>query len=156
MWVVAKTKPNQELRAQENLKNQGFTPYLPKIVVKKYIKSSWVKSSEIMFPGYIFIKGKENIHKINYTYGVSRLLANKSTGIPYLLEDSLVNSMPETLCTSKGLKIGDEVEYVKGSVKKLRGILTKICNKTRVKILLDFIFSKQEIIVSKSDIQEVI
>ena len=84
------------------------------------------------------------------------MLTNKSTGIPYIIEDSLINEISDNFNIIKKLKIGDEVEYVKGSTSKLKGILTEICNKTRVKILLDFISNKQEITVSKSDIQKII
>ena len=109
-----------------------------------------------MFPGYIFIKSALDLHKINFTYGISSLLTNKSTGIPYIVEDSLINEISDNFNIIKKLEIGDEVEYVKGSTSKVKGILTEICSKTRVKILLDFISNKQEITVSKTDIQKII
>ncbi len=156
MWIVAKTKPNQEFRAKENLKNQGFTSYLPKMNKRKYLRSVWMEFSEIMFPGYIFIKSNVDIHKINYTYGISKLLTDKSTGIPYVIEDSLIAAISKNQNTCKIPKIGDKVEYVKGNTGIIKGVLTSICSRTRVKLLLDFISKKQEVIVPKSDIQKII
>ena len=39
MWVVAQTKARQEIKAENNLKNQGFKCYLPIVSTKKYCKN---------------------------------------------------------------------------------------------------------------------
>ena len=56
MWVVIKTKPNQEVRAKYNLNNQGFNTYLPILRQKKFYRGKWIDYNEIMFKGYIFVK----------------------------------------------------------------------------------------------------
>ena len=36
MWVVVKTKPNQEMKARHNLDNQGFKTCLPILRQKNF------------------------------------------------------------------------------------------------------------------------
>ena len=96
MWILAKTKGNQEIRADKNLINQGFKCLLPFLYNKKFKNSAWVDHKEVMFSGYIFINinnSDRNIHRINNTYGVSRLLINKETGIPYIINHQVIQEM---------------------------------------------------------------
>ena len=84
MWIIAKTKSNQEKKANVNLINQGFTTYLPILKRKKFLKNQWVLSKSYLFSGYIFIN-KDDAHgkyqKINNTYGISRVLIDFDTFI---------------------------------------------------------------------------
>jgi len=77
-WFVIMSKPNQELKAIKNLKNQNFDifcPYFEKEIGTAF-KPSVVK--EFLFPSYIFVKlNLENYKwlKIKYTLGVKKLLS---------------------------------------------------------------------------------
>ena len=64
-------KTQEELRAVENLENQGFEAYCP-----VYLESG---QDTVLFPGYIFIRltsdDLERYHKIRSTRGVSHVVA---------------------------------------------------------------------------------
>ena len=91
MWAVVRTKPNQEIRAKINLENQGFSTYLPILNQKKFYRGKWTNYNEVMFKGYIFVRKDhafQRLHKIKNTYGVMNILIDKSTAIPYEVNDS--------------------------------------------------------------------
>ena len=49
-WYLIQTKPRQEIRAQNNLKQQGYKVYCPMLSVEKILSDKVVMKSEIMFP----------------------------------------------------------------------------------------------------------
>ena len=74
-WYLLKTKVRQELRARDNLGNQGFDTYCP--VFKQ--KSKGTIKEEILFPGYLFLlldleKDLEKFHTIRSTRGVNEIV----------------------------------------------------------------------------------
>ena len=50
MWILAKTKGNQEIRAEKNLINQGFKCLLPFLYNKKFKNSVWSGQGTLYFP----------------------------------------------------------------------------------------------------------
>ncbi len=73
-WYLLKTRARQELRADENLTNQGFDAYCPTITRPGAAESK----EEILFPGYLFLyldlKDLDRYHKIRSTRGVSTIV----------------------------------------------------------------------------------
>jgi len=161
MWVLAKTKGRQESRARKNLINQGFKCLLPYLYIKKYIKNSWIETREVMFSGYIFIKidkSNKNMHKINNTYGVAKLLINRETGIPYVLKDEYIDEINTQLVENNdvhSVNVGDNVVITQGKLSKLSGIFMEKCSKYRAKLLVRLLSRKQEILVNMDNIQKV-
>ena len=54
-WYLVNTKARQEETANQNLSNQGFQTFLPKISydLKKNVSKPNI---EVMFPSYLFVK----------------------------------------------------------------------------------------------------
>ena len=161
VWILAKTKCRQEYRAEKNLNNQGFKCFLPIISIKKFIKNYWVDKTEIMFSGYLFINISNlshKIHKINNTYGISRLLVDRETGAPYVISDNLIQEVSvgaEQISNKNEVRNGDAVIITKGKSSNLSGIFLEKCSKYRAKLLVSFLNSEQELIVDIADIQKV-
>jgi len=161
MWIVAQTKVRQEQKAEDNLKNQGFSCYLPVINTKKYCKNMWIKTQEVLFSRYIFIKFsnfEHNFSKINNTFGISRLLVNRDTLTPYTISDSHINAIKSNICTDNTIKInhlkkGDKVNVMRGSLSSLKGIFLEKCGNLRSKLLLQLLNQKCPIIVNNTDIK---
>jgi len=161
MWILAKTKPKKEKWAEENLKNQGFMTYLPYLHSKKYVKNKWVSLKEVMFSGYLFIKVTENIskiHKINNTYGVSKLLLSRDTGLPHTLSNHEFDELTAIVRknNSGDINNGDKVVVTSGSQNKLTGTFLNKAKKNQVKILLDFLNNKHEVLIDLSMVQKLI
>jgi transcription antitermination factor NusG len=85
-WMVATYKINELKRLQENLNNQNFDYYNPKIITKK--KNLSVRE-ELLFPGYIFIQANlENYQKIKYTKGINKVLS-LNNNVAFLENDEI-------------------------------------------------------------------
>lgn len=161
MWVVAKTKVNQENRACKNLDNQGFEVFMPYFESKKFKNNAWNPQRELLFPGYVLINLDSRFnkaHKINNTLGVSRLLMDSYSGYPSILPDDIVNEIKNN--TNKPLninniKIGDNVIYTKGSLSNIVGTVIGLSGKSRIRLLIDLINTKREVFVDLLDIQRV-
>jgi transcriptional antiterminator RfaH len=161
MWVVAKTKACQEKRALNNLENQGFTVFLPYIIVKKFKKNIWNIQKELLFPGYIFVDISSNnhlIHKINNTLGVFRLLADPETGLPSVLSEYTVTHIKNNIDKSlniNDISVGDNVIYTNGALSNIEGIVTEVSGKTRIKLLINLLNTQREICANSLNVQRV-
>ncbi|WP_257294196.1 transcription termination/antitermination NusG family protein [Endozoicomonas sp. YOMI1] len=69
-WYLLKAKSREEIRARDNLENQGFEAYCPLIQEKS--------TCTPLFPGYLFIrlskKDLPSFHKIRSTRGIAQVV----------------------------------------------------------------------------------
>ena len=71
-WIVATYKIKEVRKVKNNLSNQEFKYYLPKITTKK-INSK--PKEEVLFPGYIFVNTNfENYSALKYTTGIKNII----------------------------------------------------------------------------------
>ena len=160
MWIVAKTKPKQENKAEKNLMNQGYKTSLPLLEIKKFINNKWIMQKEVLFASYIFIdlENTSKLHKINYTYGISRLLISAESGAPYLINPTIINQIRTNLnlynpLNINSLKKGDNVVVTKGKLSSLKGIFLEKCSKYRSKLLLQFLNNQRIVVVDSQYLQ---
>ena len=160
MWAVIRTKPNQELRAKINLENQGFYTYLPMINQKKFYRGKWADYNEVMFKGYIFVKKNHAfkfLHRIKNTYGVINILINKSTAIPYEINNSELHEIIAIVERNNSeFNEGDNVVHTKGNNSKIIGIIKSKLNNNRAILLLNIFGKDQEVSVSLNNLQKII
>ena len=92
-WLVVILKPNQSKIAEENLANQKFSTFFPKITYPCNGKSV----TKDLFPGYAFIKFTkfDKFLSINSTKGVSRVIRINDS-IPHV-EDSVIENIKRQL-----------------------------------------------------------
>jgi transcriptional antiterminator RfaH len=75
-WFVLQFKPNSHYQASKNLNQQGFETFLPLHDSTTRKSSRFISTKKPLFPGYMFItfdRTENDWHKINNTYGVSKL-----------------------------------------------------------------------------------
>ena len=80
-WFILQFKSNSHLIAAKNLTRQGFEIFLPLHDTTSRRLSRFVNTSKPLFPGYMFIRfdrAESKWHKINNTYGVSRIITFNS------------------------------------------------------------------------------
>ena len=106
--------------------------------------SRFVNTSKPLFPGYMFIKfdRAESVwHKINSTYGVSRLITFNSIlkSIPTTIVDSLMMryDLSGKLIPIQKLKKGDQVTVLKGPFANFIATVEKHEADRRIWILMD-------------------
>src|SRR4051794_22966009 len=76
-WYVARTLPQRELQAAQQLANQGFRAFVPRYWKNRRHARKLETISAPLFPRYIFIvlnPARERWRSINGTLGVDRLL----------------------------------------------------------------------------------
>ena len=81
-WYIVQFKSNSHHQAAKNLNQQGFETFLPLHDTTSRKLSRFINASKPLFPGYMFVrfdKAESEWHKINNTYGVSRLITINST-----------------------------------------------------------------------------
>ncbi len=148
-WFLIKTRSRQELRAEMHLKNQGFLVFCPHFYCRNGRK-------EVLFPGYIFLRFKENqpAEKIRSTRGVSHFVkfGNRIAMVPDELIES-IKLQEKSLDGSPVFNKGQLVEFACGPFKDYQAIY--LCNQgeERSMVLLNLLNASREVVVETSSLR---
>ena len=151
-WFILQFKSNSHNQAKKNLNRQGFETFLPLHDTTSRKTSRFINTSKPLFPGYMFIKfdrAKSEWHKINSTYGVSRLITFNSIlkSIPTIFVDHLMKryDLSGKLLPIQKLKKGDQVKVLKGPFADFIATVEKYETDQRIWILMDLMGRKIKI-----------
>jgi len=157
-WYVLQSKPRQEERALEHLRNQLFACYCPYHKVEKIRHGKRVFLSQPLFPGYIFInlcRLTDNWHAIRSTRGVARLVtfANQPLAVPDEIIEHL-RTHQEQQADKPLFTEGSPVVITDGPFKDLDAVFCKMDDHERVIILLNVLQRQQQIRIPMSQIRK--
>ena len=146
-WIVVNTKSNCESKATINIKKQGFSVFFPKIKKKKIVYNRFQNLTKPLFPGYIFvdIKKNEDWLKINYTYGVLKILQfnEKPYFIPLEILDNIKKKCDNNqLFSDHYFKRGEKVLIDKYKNIVLDAIFEEHIDTKRSYVFLEFLKQK--------------
>ncbi|MDA9277867.1 KOW motif-containing protein [Amylibacter sp.] len=151
-WFILQFKPNSHHQAAKNLIQQGFEIFLPLNSITTRKLSRFVNTSKPLFPGYMFIRfdrEESDWHKINNTYGVSRLITFNSClkSIPANFVNNLMKRYDSSgkLLPVKKLKKGDLVKVSKGPFANFIATVEKYEDDQRIWVLMDLMGRKTKI-----------
>lgn len=164
-WHVIHTKPQQEFRAEENLKSQGYEVYLPTCQVQKLSRGKLGEREEALFARYLFIQLDDvnsNWFPIRSTRGVSQLLRFSVNTDPVVVADELIDALKKRAQGEEPMhelfQKGESVEIKEGPFKGLGGFYEEITNlangEARAMLLVDFLGKSQRLSVSLNQIQK--
>ena len=143
-WFILQFKSNSHHLAAKNLNQQGFETFLPLHDTTSRKLSRFMSTSKSLFPGYMFIKfdrAESQWHKINNTYGVSRLITFNSLlkSIPTKFVDSLMKRYDSSgkLIPIQKLKEGDRVKILKGPFADFIASVENYESEQRIWVLMD-------------------
>jgi transcriptional antiterminator RfaH len=149
-WYAVNTQPNQEARADENLRRQGFCSWLPRFrrLRRHARRTEFVLSP--LFPGYLFVRldpETERWRSINGTFGVIRLLCNGDTplAVPEGLVEEIMQRRDETGFVgvpSRRLTFGKAVRIASGPFANLEGLFQEMPERDRVVLLFNLLGRK--------------
>ncbi|MEI7612367.1 MAG: transcription/translation regulatory transformer protein RfaH [Betaproteobacteria bacterium] len=150
-WYVAYTRPRQEVRAFENLGNQGFRCLLPRIDVEYLRNGRSVTVSEALFPRYLFVYlevGRSNWAAIRSTRGVARLV--EFGGAAARVPSALMDALAEQPAKQKALfEAGDQLKVINGPFVGIEAELLRMYKtpegEARVMVLMDILTRPQQI-----------
>jgi len=159
-WFVAQFKPNSHLQATKNLNRQGFETFLPLHNSTLRKTSRFISTRKPLFPGYMFItfdRAMSNWHKINNTYGVSKLITfnSKLNPIPAIFIDNLMMrcDLSGKLLPIKKLTKGDQVKILEGPFADFIATVETYETEQRIWILMDLMGRKTKIQTSSDTLQ---
>jgi transcriptional antiterminator RfaH len=151
-WFILQFKPNAHHQANKNLNQQGFETFLPLNNTTSRNASRFINTNRPLFPGYMFIafdRAESKWHKINNTYGVSRLVTFNSTikSIPDIFVNNLMKryDLSGNLLPINKLKKGDQVKLLKGPFANFAATVEKYEDDHRIWILMDLMGRKSKI-----------
>lgn len=145
-WLVVKTRPKQEQRALENLANQSFDSYLPKLLIERIQRGKRVQKLEPMFPGYVFVKINElaeAFYKIRSSYGVAGIVRFGDTIASIngqIVKELQALERQQTSSTADTApNVGDEVEITQGPFRGVKAKITELKGDERCVVLLTWL-----------------
>lgn len=164
-WYVIYTKPRQEVRAKENLENQGFEVFLPTCQIEKVKNSKLSLLTEPLFPRYLFIQLDQinsNWFPIRSTKGVASLLRFGKESEPVHVPDQLILNLKNFLSNHSLIdKIFLEnapIQICDGAFKGLVGIFKKInesiSGDQRALVLVELLGKLQQLSIPLKSIQK--
>jgi len=150
LWYAVHSRPKQEIRALENLQNQGFETWLPMLTIEKLRRGRLAEVTEPMFSRYLFIRldtEQTNWAPIRSTLGVSRLVSFGNRPAP--IADNLIQALrqmpdrpPERL-----LQAGQAVRMIDGPLKGLEAIYQQADGELRAMVLVDLMSKQHSVLV---------
>ena len=148
-WFILQFKSNSYHQATKNLNRQGFETFLPLNDTTSRKASRFINTAQPLFPGYMFItfdRTETKWHKINNTYGVSRLVTFNSVlkSIPTTFVENLMirYDLSGKLLPIKKLKKGVQVKVTKGPFANFIANIETYESDQRIWILMDLMGRK--------------
>jgi len=160
-WIVARTKPNREMWAAENLSRQNFGYYLPRVAevirFRDGIKQHLVKP---LFRNYIFVWVDENWVPVSYTFGIAGVMMS-GTHPAHITDEEIAKikalegkdglvTLPDRY---NGFATGETVRIKSGLLAGHRGIYRGMSAESRVHVLLDYLGHKTKVLIGDRDLE---
>ncbi len=144
-WFVAQTHAQSEIKAAQQLRNQGFTVYLPQYLKPRRHARRQDMVSAPLFPRYLFVAfdpERDRWRAVRSTIGISHMIGNSDRPLP--VPDQVINDIRSredangkvVLNKIHGLKVGEKVRVLAGAFADRYGIFQSITDDDRVRVLL--------------------
>ena len=146
-WFAVHSLPQREAGAQQQLENQGFHTFLPR---GRKIRRHARKLETILapiFPRYLFVAldlDRDRWRSVNGTFGVARLVqmaGDRPQPVPHGVVEALIalTDRQGVLRFDAGgrMVVGQKVRILAGAFAEQIGILQRLDDNGRVRLLLD-------------------
>jgi len=161
LWYVVHTQPHGEVRADINLRRQGFATYLPQYVRQRRHARKTEAVVRPLFPRYLFIAldlARDQWRSIQSTFGVNQIVlaGDKPSPLPDgVIEEIRTRETDDgyvALGLPAGVKPGSKVRLIDGIFADSAGMLERIADNRRVAILLDLLGREVRVFVPAASI----
>ena len=143
-WYAVHTQPNRESRAKNQLDNQAYEVFLPRRLKTIRHARKLTNVAAPFFPRYLFIRldlTQQGWRSVNGTFGVSRLVmqGDMPHPVPRGIVEAMIASVDAKgfLRLEENLKIGSRVRLAAGPFAEKLGILDRLDDSGRVRVLLE-------------------
>lgn len=160
-WCVVHTQPQLEMRAEANLRQQGFATYMPRYRRQRRHARRVDVVMRPLFPRYLFVclhLGRDRWRAVQSTVGVSSLLlaADAPLAVPSGIIDEMRAREDEGGCVRLGLPagivVGSRVRLLDGVFAEASGVIERIADELRVGILLELLGRQVRVMVPAASV----
>jgi len=155
-WYLLQSKPHQERRALENLRNQGFECIMPLYLRERLRRGRREKVEEPLFPRYLFVRLDSivsNWHVLRSTYGVTDIVRFGEQ--PARVPDAVIETIAKRQQANVQIfQPGDQVCITSGAFAGLEGAFEQNDGDARVLILMEFMAKQQCLSFPVSDVRK--
>jgi len=143
-WYAAHTQPHREVRAKDQLENQGYEVFLPRRLKTVRHARKLTNVPAPFFPRYLFIRLNLTQHRwrsVNGTFGVTSLVMQGE--LPHPVPRGVVEAMIASvdakgfLYLQETLQPGTQVRLAAGPFSEQLGTLDRLDDSGRVRVLLE-------------------
>jgi transcriptional antiterminator RfaH len=151
-WYVARTLPQRELRAAQQLANQGFRSFVPRYWKNRRHARKVETVSVPLFPRYVFVildRSRDRWRSINGTFGVDRLITygGNPQPVPHGVVESLIEAADPggNIQFDFHLREGQTVRVTAGPFADFVGELEHLDDNGRVRVLLEIMGGRMRV-----------
>ena len=143
-WLLAYTKPRQEVLAEEHLRRQGFEVLCPQLRVQKLRRRKWTWVEEPLFPRYLFVGAtdEQSWAPVRSTVGVTSLVrfGGVYAAVPRVLIETLLEAAAELPQSQRAVfQQGQKVRIVAGQFASLEAVFEMVDGADRATVLLNLL-----------------
>ena len=159
-WFLVQCRQGQNRRARENLEQQGYSCFDPKLRVERLKRGRREIHKESLFPGYLFIHlalSGESWHSIRSTRGVRQLVrfGTDPARVPDgVIEQLRLRSQGEQEDTRPALEHGERLRIKQGPFAELEGVFQRFDGEERVIVLFEMLQKQHRLTLNVGDIEQ--
>ena len=161
-WYVVHTQPHHEVRADVNLRRQGFATYLPRYLRTRRHARRTDTVARPLFPRYLFVTldlARDRWRAIQSTFGVANLVqaGDEPLTVPSgVVEDIRLREDSDgfvALGLAPGIGPGSRIRLIDGIFEDARGVLERVADDRRVAILLELLGREVRVFVPAASVR---
>lgn len=162
-WYVVQTRHLSEVRAAQELANQGFEVFLPRYLRKRRHARKVSLVAAPLFPGYLFVSfdpARQRWRSINGTYGVARVIAGENGPVP--VAGGIVTGLKARADEQGFIAMSQRPDFVPGEAIRIRsgsfaetlGLFEGFRDQDRVTVLLELLGGKVRVVLGEELVEK--
>ena len=161
-WYLVRSLTGRELVAEGQLRNQGFSTFLPKqLKTIRHARRLRVALSAF-FPGYLFVRldlGRDRWRSVNGTLGVACLVgsSDRPTPVPPGVVEALIEAADaRDVLAGPQLRAGQTVRIIAGAFADQLAVIERLDDAGRVQLLLDILGAASSVEIRREYLAEAV
>jgi transcriptional antiterminator RfaH len=159
-WYLVRANGGREVTAEQHLRRQAFTTFLPKqLKTIRHARSLRVVLGAY-FPGYLFVRldlHRDRWRSVNGTTGVAHLVGRGESPAPVprgVVEAMAAATDHRQVLTGPALRAGQSVRVVAGAFADQLAVIERLDEAGRVRVLLEIVGAQVPVTIDREMLTE--